>query len=94
LPIGGVGGGVIIGIIKEGIKEITVAEWVRVSGCGSILIETLRRANGDLERIDILLIHFVWKRANVEKSLWRKKMRGLSYFLTGKLIGPSNKGSL
>ena len=73
MPIGGVGGGVIVGIVKEGIKEITVAEWVRVGGCGSILIETLRRANGDLERIDILLIHFVWKRANVEKSLWRKK---------------------
>jgi hypothetical protein len=58
LPIGGVGGGVIVGIVKEGIKEVTVAEWVRVCGCGSILIETLRGANGDLERIDILLIHF------------------------------------
>jgi hypothetical protein len=58
LPIGGVGGGVIVGIVKEGVKEITVAEWVRVCRCGSILIETLRGANGDLERIDILLIHF------------------------------------
>jgi hypothetical protein len=94
LPVGGVGGGVIVGIVKEGFKEVTVAEWVGwVNGCGSILIETLRRANGDLERIDILLIHFVWKRANVEKSFWRK-FEGLSYFLTGKLIGPSNKGSL
>jgi len=73
LPIGGVGGGVIVGIIEEGIKEVAVAEWVRVSGCGSILIETFRRTDGDLKRIDILLIHFVWKRANVEKSLWRKK---------------------
>jgi hypothetical protein len=73
LPIGGVGGGVIIGVIKEGIKEITVAEWVGGGGSGSILIETLRRANGDLERINILLIHFVWKRANVEKSLWIKE---------------------
>jgi hypothetical protein len=58
LPVGGVGGGVIIGIVKEGIKEITVSEKVRVCWCGSILIETLRGANGDLERIDILLIHF------------------------------------
>jgi hypothetical protein len=65
LPIGGVGGGVIIGIVKEGFKEVTVAEWVSGGGCGGILIETLRRANGNLERIDILLIHFVWKRANV-----------------------------
>jgi hypothetical protein len=58
LPIGGVGGGVIIGIVKEGIKEVAVAEWVRVCRCGSILIEKLRGANGDLEHIDILLIHF------------------------------------
>jgi hypothetical protein len=73
LPVGGVGGGVIIGIVKEGFKEVTVAERVIGGRGGSILIETLRRANGDLERIDILLVHFVWKRANVEKSLWRKK---------------------
>jgi hypothetical protein len=65
LPVGGVGGGVVIGIVEEGIKEVAVAEWVSGGGSGSILIETLRRANGDLERIDILLIHFVWKRANV-----------------------------
>jgi hypothetical protein len=66
LPVIGVGGGVIIGIVKEGFKEVAVAEWVVwVNGCGSILIETLGRANGDLERIDILLVHFVWKRANV-----------------------------
>jgi len=65
LPVGGVGGRIIIGIIKEGFKEVAVAEWVSGGGSGRILIETLRRANGDLERIDILLIHFVWKRANV-----------------------------
>jgi hypothetical protein len=65
LPVGGVGGGVIIGIIKEGFKEVTVTEWVNGGGCGGILIETLGRANGNLERIDILLVHFVWKRANV-----------------------------
>jgi hypothetical protein len=72
LPVNGGGCGVIVGVIKEGIKEVAVAKRVRVCGCGSILIESLRRANGDLERIDILLIHFVWKRANVEKSCWRK----------------------
>jgi len=66
LPIGGVRGRVIIGIIKEGFKEVAVAEWVSwVNGCGSILIETLGRANGNLKRVDILLVHFVWKRANV-----------------------------
>jgi hypothetical protein len=73
LPVGGVGGGVIIGIVKEGFKEVTVAEWVSGDSGGSILIETLRRANGDLERIDILLIHFVWKRANVEKVVLEKE---------------------
>jgi len=72
---GCVGGGVIVGIIKEGFKEVAVAEWVGVSGCGSILIETLRRANGDLERIDILLVHFVWKRANVEKVALERNER-------------------
>jgi len=65
LPVGGVGRGVIIGIIKEGVKEVAVAEWVSGGGCGGILIETLRRANGNLECVDILLVHFVWKRANV-----------------------------
>ena len=58
LPVGGVRGRVIIGIVKEGFKEVTVAEWVSGDRGGSILIETLRRANGDLERIDVLLIHF------------------------------------
>jgi hypothetical protein len=65
LPIGGVGGGVVIGIVKEGFKEVAVAEWVSGGGSGSILIETLGRANGNLKRVDILLVHFVWKRANV-----------------------------
>jgi hypothetical protein len=65
LPVAGVGGGVIIGIVKEGFKEVTVAERIIGGRGGSILIETLGRAYGDLERIDILLIHFVWKRANV-----------------------------
>jgi len=65
LPVGGVGGGVIIGIVKEGFKEVTVAKWVSGGRGGSILIETLGRANGNLKRVDILLIHFVWKRANV-----------------------------
>ncbi len=72
LPVGSVGGGVIIGIVKEGFKEITVTEWVSGGRCGSILIETLRRANGDLERVDILLVHFVWKRANVLKVVLEK----------------------
>jgi len=48
LPIGGVGGRVVVGIVKEGIKEVAVAEWVIGDRGGSILIETLRRANGDL----------------------------------------------
>jgi len=48
LPIGGVGGRVVIGIVKEGVKEVAVAEWVIGGRGGSILIETLRRANGDL----------------------------------------------
>jgi hypothetical protein len=65
LPVGGVRGRVIIGIIKEGFKEVAVAEWVSGGGSGSILIETLGRANGNLKRVDILLVHFVWKRANV-----------------------------
>jgi len=65
LPVGGVRGRVVIGIVEEGFKEVTVAKWVSGGRGGSILIETLRRANGDLERIDVLLIHFVWKRANV-----------------------------
>jgi hypothetical protein len=65
LPVGGVRGRVVIGIVEEGFKEVTIAEWVSGGRGGSILIETLRRANGDLERIDVLLIHFVWKRANV-----------------------------
>jgi len=65
LPVGGVRGRIVIGIVKEGFKEVTIAEWVSGGRGGSILIETLRRANGDLERVDILLIHFVWKRANV-----------------------------
>jgi hypothetical protein len=65
LPVGGVRGGIVIGIIKEGFKEVTVAEWVSCGRGGGILIETLGRANGNLERVDILLIHFVWKRANV-----------------------------
>jgi hypothetical protein len=65
LPIGDVGGGVIIGIVKEGIEEVAVAEWVVGDRGGGILIETLGRANGNLERVDVLLVHFVWKRANV-----------------------------
>jgi hypothetical protein len=65
LPVGGVRGRIVVGIVKEGVKEVAVAEWVSGGRGGSILIETLRRANGDLERVDILLIHFVWKRANV-----------------------------
>jgi hypothetical protein len=65
LPIGSVGGGVVVGIVKEGFKEVAVAEWVSGGRSGSILIETLGRANGNLKRVDILLVHFVWKRANV-----------------------------
>jgi hypothetical protein len=94
MPIGDIGGGIVRRVVKEGIKELTVSEGIRVSRCGCILIETLLGAKGDLEHVSIVQIHFgVWKRANVEKSCLEKE-ENFSYFLTGKLMGASNKGSL
>jgi len=87
LPVSGVTRGVFGGIIKKGVKKVTVLEGVKVARCRCILIETLRGTKGNL-------IHFdVWKRANVEKYCLGEK-RNFSYFLTEKLMGASNRGSL
>jgi hypothetical protein len=68
VPVGGVGVGVLGGTVEEGVKEVAISEGIGVSGCGCILIETLRRAQGNLEHVSVILVHFgVWKRANVEK---------------------------
>jgi hypothetical protein len=58
MPIGDIGGGIVGGIVKEGIKELAVSEGIRVGWCGCILIETLRGVKGDLEHISIVLVHF------------------------------------
>jgi hypothetical protein len=69
MPVGGVGIGVLGRTVEEGIKEVAILEGIGVSRSGCILIETLRRAQGNLEHVSVILIHFcVWKRANVEKS--------------------------
>jgi len=94
LPISGVGRGIFSGIVKKGIKKMVVLERAKVGRCGCILIEMLRGTKGNLEHVSVLLIHFdVWKRANVEKLCLGEK-KDFSYFLTGKLIGASNRGSL
>jgi len=81
-PIVGVGRGIFRGIVKKGFKEVAVWEEVRVSRCGCILIETLRGANGYLEHVSILLVHFgVWKRAIVEKSCLGLKKKTFPTFL-------------
>jgi hypothetical protein len=49
LPIVSIGGGVFRGIVKEGMKEVVISEKIRVCRSGCIPIETLRRANGNLE---------------------------------------------
>ena len=72
LPIGGVRRRVIIGVIKEGIKEVAVAEWVSGGGSGSILIETLGRANGNLKRVDVLLVHFCLEKSKCLKVVLEK----------------------
>jgi hypothetical protein len=68
LPVGGVRGGVIVGIVKEGVKEVAVAEWVSCGRGGGILIETLGRANGNLKRVDVLLVHFLSGKEQMFKS--------------------------
>jgi hypothetical protein len=75
---------------------LAVSEGIRVGGGGCVLIEPLQGAKGNLERVKVLLVHHgVWKRANVKRScLEKEKKIDLPYFLTGKPIGPSNRGSL
>ena len=81
MPIGDIGGGIVRRVVKEGIKELTVSEGIRVSRCGCILIETLLGAKGDLEHVSIVQIHFgVWKRANVEKSCLGEKEKTFPTF--------------
>ncbi len=83
MPIGGVGIGVLGGTVKKGIKEVSVSEGIGVGWGGCILVEMLRGAQGDLEHVSIILIHFgVWKRANVEKScLGERKETFLTFSL-------------
>jgi hypothetical protein len=83
MSVGNIGGGIVWGAVKEGIKELAVSEGIGVGRCGCILIETLRGAKGDLEHVSVILIHFgVWKRANVEKScLGEKKKTFLTFLL-------------
>ncbi len=83
MPIGGVGIGVLGGTVEEGVEEVAISEGVGVGGCGCILIEMLRRAQGNLEHVSDILIHFgVWKRANVEKScLGERKKTFLTFSL-------------
>jgi hypothetical protein len=72
LPVGGVRGGVIVGIVKEGVKEVAVAEWVSCGRGGGILIETLGRANGNLKRVDVLLVHFCLEKSKCLKVVREK----------------------
>ncbi len=81
MPIGGVGIGVLGGTVKKGIKEVSVSEGIRVGWGGCILIETLRGAQGNLEHVCVILIHFgVWKRTNVEKSCLGERKETLLTF--------------
>jgi hypothetical protein len=83
VPIGDVGVGVFGGAVEKGVKELVVLEGIGVGRCGCVLIETLRRAKGNLEHVSVILIHFgVWKRGNVEKScLGERKKTFLTFSL-------------
>jgi len=83
VPVGGVGVGILGGTIEEGVEEVAVSEGIGVGWSGCILIETLRGAQGNLEHVSVILIHFcVWKRTNVEKScLGERKETFLTFSL-------------
>ena len=72
---------------------------VRYAWVGNVICEALRRVDGNLEhvRIPLLIVHhFVCKSGKelMLESLFGETQQGCSYFLTGKLMGASKRGSL
>ncbi len=58
MPGSGVRGSVLGWVVKDGFKEAVIMIRVRDNWCGDVIVEALRGADGNLEHVGILLVHF------------------------------------